>query len=294
MAWVNNNKRNARFNPNRRDDRLLDAEVTARRQPRPQKPDEDSASEELINTEPEFVLSMESDSRVDWLQMALMQAAEGKLKAAALYEVMKNKTFVPSEAAHRSKLKAMLTANFHLFNAKHKKALEEATNSWGTEGAARADTRKKRKGSSSSSSSSSNQEAKEKKERKEKKEEKDKKEKKEKGKEKGHEKDKGKEKGKQKEREKEREKEKEKEKEHKKEKKKEKGESKEDGVLDRDRRKKRRSSSSSSSSSNSSSSSSSSNRKDKKKESAKDKKKASPSSASQKKRSNSKGRKGKS
>ncbi|CAE7704293.1 nipblb, partial [Symbiodinium necroappetens] len=123
------------FNPNRRDDRLLDAEVTARRHPRPQKPaeDDDSDSEELINTEPEFVLSMESDSRVDWLQMALMQAAEGKLKAAALYE-------------------AMLTANLHLFSAKHKKVLEEAANSWGSEGSK---SNKARRASSSDSSSSS-------------------------------------------------------------------------------------------------------------------------------------------
>mmetsp|Transcript_32553 Transcript_32553/g.75278 ORF Transcript_32553/g.75278 Transcript_32553/m.75278 type:complete len:222 (-) Transcript_32553:140-805(-) len=151
MAWVNNNKRNARFNPNRRDDRLLDAEVTARRHPRPQKPaeEEDSESEELINTDPEFVLSMESDSRVDWLQMALMQAAEGKLKAAALYEVMKHKAFVPSEASHRSKLKAMLTANLHLFNPKHKKVLEEAISNWGSDGS----KKKERRASSSSSSS---------------------------------------------------------------------------------------------------------------------------------------------
>ena len=159
MAWVNNNKRNARFNPNRRDDRLLDAEVTARR-PRPkEKPANDSDSEELI-TKPDFVLSMESDSRVDWLQMALMQAAEGKLKAAALYEVMKHKAFVPSESSHRGKLKAMLTANLHLFSGKQKKALEEAANSWseGREGGN--ESRKRRKSSSSSSSESSRQRSK--------------------------------------------------------------------------------------------------------------------------------------
>lgn len=149
MAWVNNNKRNARFNPNRRDDRLLDAEVTARRPPRPQKPTGDSDSEELINTKPDFVLSMESDSRVDWLQMALMQAAEGKLKATALYEVMKHKAFVPSEASHRGKLKAMLTANLHLFHGKQKKALEEAANSWSEGG----EEKKKRQKRSSSTDS---------------------------------------------------------------------------------------------------------------------------------------------
>eukprot|EP00438_Fugacium_kawagutii_P017421 Skav208451 [mRNA] locus=scaffold1104:56857:59375:+ [translate_table: standard] len=147
MAWVNNNKRNARFNPNRRDDRLLDAEVTARRPPRVQKPTGSDSEEELINTKPDFVLSMESDSRVDWLQMALMQAAEGKLKASALYEVMKHKSFVPSEASYRGKLKAMLTANLHLFSGKQKKALEEAANSWSEGGN---ESRKRRKSSSSS------------------------------------------------------------------------------------------------------------------------------------------------
>ncbi|CAK9005584.1 unnamed protein product [Durusdinium trenchii] len=113
MAWVNNNKRNARFNPNRRDDRLLDAE-----------------------------------------------AAEGKLKAAALYEVLKQKKFVPSEASHCSKLRAMLTANLHLFSGKQKKVLEEAAQTWGekTEKKPKAKeekaSRKKKRSSSSSSSSS--------------------------------------------------------------------------------------------------------------------------------------------
>lgn len=161
MAWVNNNKRNARFNPNRRDDRLLDAEVTARRPPRPQKPTGDSDSEELINTKPDFVLSMESDSRVDWLQMALMQAAEGKLKATALYEVMKHKAFVPSEASHRGKLKAMLTANLHLFHGKQKKALEEAANSW-SEGGEDKKKRQKRDSSSTDSDEKSRKYSKEK------------------------------------------------------------------------------------------------------------------------------------
>eukprot|EP00913_Durusdinium_trenchii_P012858 g12074.t1 len=52
MAWVNNNKRNARFNPNRRDDRLLDAEVTARRQApvKPQKDEKTIAIEQILQS----------------------------------------------------------------------------------------------------------------------------------------------------------------------------------------------------------------------------------------------------
>mmetsp|Transcript_32584 Transcript_32584/g.52421 ORF Transcript_32584/g.52421 Transcript_32584/m.52421 type:complete len:216 (+) Transcript_32584:98-745(+) len=155
MAWVNNNKRNARFNPNRRDDRLLTTEVTLRVH---KEKKEEVDTEEAINTDIEHVLSMDSDTRVDWLSMAMMQAATGKLKAVNVFDVMKNPSFVPSESSHRMRLKAMVEANLHIFNAKQKKALEEQLARWTTPAAGNAErrsrSRSKRRRSSSSSSSS--------------------------------------------------------------------------------------------------------------------------------------------
>mmetsp|Transcript_17893 Transcript_17893/g.39278 ORF Transcript_17893/g.39278 Transcript_17893/m.39278 type:complete len:175 (-) Transcript_17893:105-629(-) len=118
MAFVNNNKKNARFNPNARDDRVLPGYVSSRRVHKPQK--EAEIQEELISTDPEHVLSMEPSTRLDWFQMALMQAATGKLKAVNLYDVILSSHFAATKP-----LKAMVLANLHLFSPKQQKALKE-------------------------------------------------------------------------------------------------------------------------------------------------------------------------
>eukprot|EP00929_Paragymnodinium_shiwhaense_P074903 TRINITY_DN38311_c0_g1_i1.p1 TRINITY_DN38311_c0_g1~~TRINITY_DN38311_c0_g1_i1.p1 ORF type:complete len:170 (+),score=44.65 TRINITY_DN38311_c0_g1_i1:151-660(+) len=122
MAFVNNNKKNARFNPNARDDRLMPGYVSSRRvHKEPAKKDSDIPAEELINTDPAFVLSMESDTRLDWFQMALMQAATGKLKAEAIYKVVMTAGFASTKP-----LKANVVANLHLFSPKQQKAIKES------------------------------------------------------------------------------------------------------------------------------------------------------------------------
>lgn len=166
MSWVNNNKRNARFDPNRRDDRLLTAEVTARRvhkAPKAAEPED----EETVTTDLDHVLSMSDDSRVDWLQLALMQVALRKLKAAAVCDVMKHARFSPRDQKIRKQAKAMFLANLHIFSGSQRKSLEKAVAGWsgsdettggGMGAAADKDRRigkdRKRKSSSSSSSSS--------------------------------------------------------------------------------------------------------------------------------------------
>mmetsp|Transcript_28737 Transcript_28737/g.72914 ORF Transcript_28737/g.72914 Transcript_28737/m.72914 type:complete len:234 (-) Transcript_28737:265-966(-) len=130
MAWVNNNKRNARFNPNRKDDRLWEAQVTSRREHKPRKQVE--KEEELVSTELEHVLSMEADTRLDWLQMCLMQLGLGKMKADALFKVLSEPAFGPGDAAARKALKAEVLANLHLFSPKQKKAIQEAVGAWGS------------------------------------------------------------------------------------------------------------------------------------------------------------------
>jgi len=119
MAWVNNNKKNARFNPNRRDDRLMMSQVTSRREHKPRREVEPEI--ELVSTDPSHVLSMGAETRLDWLQMGLMQAGLGKLKVDSLYKVLTNPAFGPSEGPARKALKAVVLANLHLFSAKQKK-----------------------------------------------------------------------------------------------------------------------------------------------------------------------------
>mmetsp|Transcript_27106 Transcript_27106/g.78097 ORF Transcript_27106/g.78097 Transcript_27106/m.78097 type:complete len:219 (+) Transcript_27106:114-770(+) len=131
MAWVNNNKKNARFNPNRKDDRLLGSEVTSRREHKKRKETEPEV--ELVSTAVEHVLGMQPETRVDWLQMALMQAAVGKLKAASLYDVVANPAFVPGDAGARRMLRALMLANLHLFSSKQKRTLEEVVKAWGSQ-----------------------------------------------------------------------------------------------------------------------------------------------------------------
>merc|ERR1711957_741076 len=77
--------------------------------------------EELMGTDTKFVLSMDSSTRQDWFQMALMQAATGKLKAAALFDSVRDPQFATSK-----QLKASLMANLHLFSSKQQKVIQES------------------------------------------------------------------------------------------------------------------------------------------------------------------------
>lgn len=130
MAWVNNNKRNARFNPNRRDDRLWGSQVTSVREHRVKREAEPEV--ELVSTEPGHVLSMGLDTRLDWLQMALMQSGLGKLKADSLLMVLTDAAFGVGDGppSARKALKAMVLANLHLFGGRQKRAVQEAVASW--------------------------------------------------------------------------------------------------------------------------------------------------------------------
>eukprot|EP00927_Polykrikos_kofoidii_P072495 TRINITY_DN68604_c0_g1_i1.p1 TRINITY_DN68604_c0_g1~~TRINITY_DN68604_c0_g1_i1.p1 ORF type:complete len:282 (-),score=52.24 TRINITY_DN68604_c0_g1_i1:284-1003(-) len=127
MAFVNNNKKNARFNPNARDDRVLPGYVSSRRVHKERKEVEPQVTEELISTDPEHVLSMEPSIRVDWFHMALMQAATGKLKGTALYGVVLDPMFAVTK-----QLKAMVLANLHLFSPKQQKAIKESVTNGGS------------------------------------------------------------------------------------------------------------------------------------------------------------------
>merc|ERR1712151_344606 len=81
----------------------------------------DIPAEEVIATDPSHVLSMDPSTRLDWFQMALLQAATGKLKATVLFDTLCNPGFAATK-----KLKDSVLANLHLFSAKQQKTLKEA------------------------------------------------------------------------------------------------------------------------------------------------------------------------
>mmetsp|Transcript_106125 Transcript_106125/g.342286 ORF Transcript_106125/g.342286 Transcript_106125/m.342286 type:complete len:218 (+) Transcript_106125:123-776(+) len=107
-------------------------EVTSRREHRPRREAEPEV--ELVSTAVEHVLGMQPETRVDWLQMALMQAGMGKLKAASLYDVIATSAFAPGDPSSRRSLKALVLANLHLFSPKHKRTLQEVVSAWGSHG----------------------------------------------------------------------------------------------------------------------------------------------------------------
>ncbi|CAK0839366.1 unnamed protein product [Prorocentrum cordatum] len=112
----------------------MESEVTSRRNYNKPKREGKGPVEELVSTEPDHVLSMEPETRVDWLQMALMQAALGKLKAVALYDVIVLPAFAPGEGSALKPLTQHVLANLHLFTSKQKKTLEKAVASWASGG----------------------------------------------------------------------------------------------------------------------------------------------------------------
>eukprot|EP00427_Karlodinium_veneficum_P030163 CAMPEP_0169185466 /NCGR_PEP_ID=MMETSP1016-20121227/1810_1 /TAXON_ID=342587 /ORGANISM="Karlodinium micrum, Strain CCMP2283" /LENGTH=188 /DNA_ID=CAMNT_0009261169 /DNA_START=103 /DNA_END=667 /DNA_ORIENTATION=- len=169
MSWVNNNKKNARFDPNRKDDRLLLAEVISRREPRRKK--EVEPTEELVSTDPEFVGSMQADrDSFGLVPDGIDAAATGKLKTDKIFRVISDPRFTSNAGSAKSALKSTMLANLHLFSGKQKKTVEAIVNGIGgvsdereqkaatsdseSTRSRRASGRKRRSSSSSSSSSS--------------------------------------------------------------------------------------------------------------------------------------------
>jgi len=125
MAWVNNNKKNARFDPNRRDDRLLGSEVVARSQRRVMTRGVEENEEEqgeMVSTDLKDIVALKQDARLEWLQEALLQAAQGKIKVDALYAIVADGGFLASfGTSAASRMKASLHGNSHIFSAKQQK-----------------------------------------------------------------------------------------------------------------------------------------------------------------------------
>lgn len=76
-------------------------------------------------TEREEVLGKRPDSRVKWLQKALILAGKQQLKPGIVYDIVTHKEFVSGVSDKTGAImKAMLLANLHLFSQKQQKTLQ--------------------------------------------------------------------------------------------------------------------------------------------------------------------------
>lgn len=124
MAWINNNKKNARFNPNKRDDILLQGEVVSRRVHKESRAQAQESQDQAdqISVDPVEVYGKKPDGRLRWLQRALLQAARGKVQVTVLYDLLAHPKFtsdVPNGCG--CKMKALLFANLHIFSPKQQR-----------------------------------------------------------------------------------------------------------------------------------------------------------------------------
>merc|ERR1712228_608528 len=93
-----------RFNPQARDDRVLPGYIASRRVHKaPKEVKSDIPAEEVIATDPSHVLSMDPSTRLDWFQMALLQAATGKLKATVLFDSTEGADQAGGDASRKAK-----------------------------------------------------------------------------------------------------------------------------------------------------------------------------------------------
>eukprot|EP00747_Dinoflagellata_sp_TGD_P081308 gnl/TRDRNA2_/TRDRNA2_161242_c0_seq1.p2 gnl/TRDRNA2_/TRDRNA2_161242_c0~~gnl/TRDRNA2_/TRDRNA2_161242_c0_seq1.p2 ORF type:complete len:285 (-),score=60.43 gnl/TRDRNA2_/TRDRNA2_161242_c0_seq1:145-909(-) len=124
MSWVKNNNKNARFNPNKRDDFLVMGEVISRRpqkvtakQKEAEKDEADAVTIDLAE-----IVSKNPKSRLKWLQRALMQAGRGKLVVNTLYDLISHPKFITDvKEGTGAQMKASILANLHLFSSKQQK-----------------------------------------------------------------------------------------------------------------------------------------------------------------------------
>lgn len=135
MAWINNNKKNARFNPNKRDDFLLMAEVVSRRQHKETRAQREAAQEEAdaVPMELADVLGKKPESRFKWLQKALLHAARGKAQVTTLYDIVAHPKFVIGVSPGvGSQMRELLLANLHLFSTKQQKFFKSDSSKFNT------------------------------------------------------------------------------------------------------------------------------------------------------------------
>lgn len=116
------------FDPKRwnKPDVPVAAVVTSRRQPREKrKVEEDPNQDALVESDASKVCSKKPSHRVKWLQEALIQAAQRRIKVDIIYNIIVDSMFAQdTEGSHGEKMKQTLLANLHVFSSKQQKYLQ--------------------------------------------------------------------------------------------------------------------------------------------------------------------------
>lgn len=102
--------------------------IQIRREDKPPKPKREAAVDnvgKIVNTNVSDIVKKMPDSRLKWLQLALLQAAHSKVKPSAVYEVVADKAFkIGMDEEEIEQMTKWLGANSHLFSSKQQKVLQ--------------------------------------------------------------------------------------------------------------------------------------------------------------------------
>lgn len=128
-----------RLDENRREDGRDAASclvTTSRRKPRVLRVDKadvrDREEALAFVTDPGEVFKKRPESRLKWLQTALIHAGKQKLKIGVIYDIVAHPRFVGGvENSVGCKIKANLLANLHLFSSKQQKFFQSDTGQFG-------------------------------------------------------------------------------------------------------------------------------------------------------------------
>jgi len=111
-----------------REEPVFQGAVMSRRRERVRRVDKEKERDQeeaaAFNTEPEEVGAKRPESRIKWLQKALILAGKQQLKLSILYDVVMLKKFTAGVTDKQgAMMKAMLQANSHLFSAKQSRKM---------------------------------------------------------------------------------------------------------------------------------------------------------------------------
>lgn len=119
---------NANFNPYKRDDQLLFAEVVSRRQRPKAKGQVDplaEPAEEIVSVDLSEVLNKSTGKRIKWLEKALSQVEAGKVTVTSIFDIVSHKRFCKGTSEQEARqMGVLLVLHMQLFTEKQQRFLQ--------------------------------------------------------------------------------------------------------------------------------------------------------------------------
>lgn len=101
--------------------------IYRRYEQRPKRPTEPVDKEDAVCTDVSDLARKSPPSRLRWLEKAAMQAARGKVKASAVYDVIVHEAFASGvDNVVGSQINSLLLSNLHLFSSRQQKHLQSS------------------------------------------------------------------------------------------------------------------------------------------------------------------------